>query len=124
MTNSAPRQPDPGNSAPPLGTDNETGKVPARDSRLDNAKILLVGLVLIVHPLVALRYYGLTNAIYCGIYFFHMPAFTLISGYLSRSFDASSKRTEKPVLSLATLYLFFWTLRQAIYTVERGDLPD
>lgn len=124
MTNSAPRQPDPGNSAPPLGTDNETGKVPARDSRLDNAKFLLVALVVIGHALEPLRDYGLTSAIYYWIYFFHMPAFILISGYLSRSFDASSRRVEKLVLSLAVPYLFFWTIHQAIYTVERGGLPD
>ena len=124
MTNSAPRQPDPGNSAPPLGTDNETGKVPARDSRLDNAKFLLVALVVIGHALEPLRDYWLTSAIYYWIYFFHMPAFILISGYLSRSFDASSRRVEKLVLSLAVPYLFFWTIHQAIYTVERGGLPD
>ena len=124
MTNSAPRQPDPGNSAPPLGTDNETGKVPARDSRLDNAKFLLLALVVIGHALEPLRDYGLTSAIYYWIYFFHMPAFILISGYLSRSFDASSRRVEKLVLSLAVPYLFFWTIHQAIYTVERGGLPD
>ena len=124
MTNPSPRQPDPGNGATPLATSGEAGKPPARDARLDNAKFLLIALVVIGHAIEPLRDYGLTSALYYWIYFFHMPAFILLSGYLSRSFDASSNRVEKLVLSLAVPYLIFWTVHQAIYTVERGGLPD
>lgn len=97
---------------------------PGRDARLDNAKFILIALVVIGHAIEPLTDYGPSGALYYWIYFFHMPAFIMISGYLSRSFDASSKRVEKLVLSLAVPYLIFWALHQTFYAVERGGLPD
>ncbi|MDT0327741.1 acyltransferase family protein [Nocardiopsis lambiniae] len=100
------------------------GRAPRRDARLDNAKFLLIGLVVVGHAIEPLRDVGAVSALYYWIYFFHMPAFILISGYLSRSFDGSSNRVEKLVLTVAVPYLIFWTIHQSIYTVERGGLPD
>ncbi|MCY9787887.1 acyltransferase family protein [Nocardiopsis sp. EMB25] len=97
---------------------------PGRDARLDNAKFILVALVVVGHAVQPLTDYAPAGALYYWIYFFHMPAFILISGYLSRNFDASSNRVEKLVLSLAIPYLIFWTVHQAIYAVERGGLPE
>ncbi|MFE3460294.1 acyltransferase family protein [Nocardiopsis aegyptia] len=97
---------------------------PGRDARLDNAKFLLIALVVVGHAIEPLRDYGPASALYYWIYFFHMPAFIMISGYLSRSFDASSRRVEKLVVSLAVPYLVFWSVHQLIYGVERGGLPD
>ncbi len=108
-------------SQEPVGA---ASKPPGRDARLDNAKFILIALVVVGHAIEPLTDYGPASALYYWIYFFHMPAFILISGYLSRSFDASSNRVEKLVLSLAVPYLIFWTAHQAIYTVERGGLPD
>lgn len=99
-------------------------KPPGRDARLDNAKFILIALVVVGHAIGPLTGYGPAGALYYWIYFFHMPAFILISGYLSRSFDASSNRVEKLVLTLAVPYLVFWTVHQAIHTAERGGLPD
>ncbi|MEU2941523.1 acyltransferase family protein [Nocardiopsis alba] len=101
-----------------------SGDAPGRDARLDNAKFILIALVVVGHAIEPLTDYGPAGALYYWIYFFHMPAFIMISGYLSRSFDASSNRVEKLVLSLAVPYLIFWTIHQAIYTVDRGGLPD
>lgn len=100
------------------------GNTPGRDARLDNAKFVLIALVVVGHAIEPLRDYGPASALYYWIYFFHMPAFILISGYLSRSFDASSRRVEKLVVSLAVPYLIFWSIHQLIYGVERGGLPD
>lgn len=105
------------NSRPPENS-------PGRDARLDNAKFILIALVVIGHAIEPLTDYGPSGALYYWIYFFHMPAFIMISGYLSRSFDASSKRVERLFLSLAVPYLIFWTLHQTFYAVERGGLPD
>nr|WP_233571419.1 acyltransferase family protein [Nocardiopsis sp. Huas11] len=106
----------PGGSAP--------ANRPGRDARLDNAKFILIALVVVGHAVEPLRDYGPASALYYWIYFFHMPAFIMISGYLSRSFDASSRRVEKLVVSLAVPYLVFWTIHQLIYGVERGGLPE
>ncbi|WP_150237867.1 acyltransferase family protein [Nocardiopsis quinghaiensis] len=127
MTSPADRSPEPGQGTTAPATVGKTGAAspdPGRDSRLDNAKFVLIALVVIGHAIGALRGYGPAGALYYWIYFFHMPAFILISGYLSRSFDASSRRVEKLVLTLAVPYLIFWTIHQAIYTVERGGLPE
>ncbi|MFD6951140.1 acyltransferase [Nocardiopsis sp. TSRI0078] len=127
MTSPADRSPEPGRGATVPAPDRKTDAAPpapGRDARLDNAKFVLIALVVIGHAIGSLRDYGPASALYYWIYFFHMPAFILISGYLSRSFDASSKRVEKLVLTLAVPYLIFWTIHQGIYTVERGGLPD
>ncbi|MFV2195854.1 acyltransferase family protein [Nocardiopsis sp. LOL_012] len=98
---------------------------PDRDARLDNAKFLLIALVVLGHGIEPLTgSYEPTRALYFWIYLFHMPAFIVISGYLSRSFDGSSKRVEKLFLSLVVPYLVFWTIHQAISTAARGGLPD
>ncbi|NYH53731.1 fucose 4-O-acetylase-like acetyltransferase [Nocardiopsis arvandica] len=127
MTSPADRSPEPGQGATAPATDKKTGAafpVPGRDARLDNAKFILIALVVVGHAIEPLRDYGPAKTLYYWIYFFHMPAFILISGYLSRSFDASSKRVEKLVLTLAVPYLIFWTIHQGINFVERGGLPD
>ncbi|MFI6577174.1 acyltransferase family protein [Nocardiopsis sp. NPDC050513] len=107
------------------GAGSETAPATGRDARLDNAKFILVALVVVGHAVEPLAgEYTPAGALYYWIYFFHMPAFILISGYLSRNFDASSNRVEKLVLSLAVPYLIFWTAHQTIYAVERGGLPE
>ncbi|WP_231640772.1 acyltransferase family protein [Nocardiopsis sp. NRRL B-16309] len=97
---------------------------PGRDARLDNAKFILIALVVVGHAIQPVRNFEPASALYYWIYFFHMPAFIMISGYLSRSFDASSRRVEKLVVSLAVPYLIFWAIHQTIYGVERGGLPE
>lgn len=127
MTSPADRGPMPGHDATAPVKDAKTGSAtpaPGRDARLDNAKFILIALVVIGHAIGPLRDYGPASALYYWIYFFHMPAFIMISGYLSRSFDASPKRVEKLVLALAVPYLIFWTAHQAIYAVDRGGPPE
>ncbi len=120
MTSPASQRQEPGHGAVAPTT---AAPGPGRDARLDNAKFVLIALVVVGHAIGSLDY-GPASTLYYWIYFFHMPAFIMISGYLSRSFDASSKRVEKLVLSLLVPYLVFWTIHQSIYAVERGGLPD
>ncbi|ADH65736.1 Fucose 4-O-acetylase and related acetyltransferases [Nocardiopsis dassonvillei] len=121
MTSPASQRQEPGHGAVAPTT---AAPGPGRDARLDNAKFVLIALVVVGHAIGPLREYGPASALYYWIYFFHMPAFIMISGYLSRSFDASSNRVEKLVVSLAVPYLIFWTIHQSIYAVERGGLPE
>lgn len=127
MTSPASPQPDPGHGVSrtpgPADRPEQATKAPARDSRLDNAKFILIALVVFGHAIEPLRDYAPTQVLYYWIYLFHMPAFIMISGYLSKNFDASPNRVEKAVLTLAVPYLIFWTLHQTIYTVDEG-LPD
>jgi fucose 4-O-acetylase-like acetyltransferase len=127
MTSPEAHSPEPGQGATASAAEaKSTSKAASsgRDARLDNAKFILIALVVLGHAIEPLRDHGPAEALYYWIYFFHMPAFILISGYLSRSFDASSNRVEKLVLSLAVPYLIFWTIHQSIYFVERGGPPD
>ncbi|PDP84826.1 acyltransferase [Glycomyces fuscus] len=127
MTSPEAHSPEPGQGATASAAEAKTTPkaVPSgRDARLDNAKFILIALVVLGHAIEPLRDYGPAGALYYWIYFFHMPAFILISGYLSRSFDGSSNRVEKLVLSVAVPYLIFWTIHQAIYFVDRGGPPD
>ncbi len=126
-TSPASPQPDPGRGvsrAPGSAARPEKAtQAPGRDSRLDNAKFLLIALVVFGHAIEPLRDYAPTQVVYYWFYMFHMPAFIVISGYLSRNFDASSSRVEKAVLTLAIPYLIFWAIHQTIYAAEDG-LPD
>ncbi|APC36959.1 acyltransferase [Nocardiopsis dassonvillei] len=119
--------PAPTESTAPASSDGvaqRSTRPPARDSHLDNAKFLLITLVVVGHAIEPLLDQGAARALYYWIYFFHMPAFILVSGYLARSFDGSPARVEKLVLSVAVPYLVFWGIHKGIYTVEGGELPE
>ncbi|MGH3731260.1 MAG: acyltransferase family protein [Micromonosporaceae bacterium] len=81
-----------------------------RDALLDNAKILLITLVVIGHAVEPTDHGRLGSTAYVWIYLFHMPAFVLICGYLSKSFDGSRHRIDKLLSTVAAPYLIFWTL--------------
>ncbi|KUP95730.1 hypothetical protein AC529_16040 [Thermobifida cellulosilytica TB100] len=95
-----------------------------RDSRLDNAKFLLIVLVVIGHAIEPIRGTLVADAVYMWIYSFHMPAFIVISGYLSKSFDASPRRVEKLVLGVAVPYLVFWGLHVVLALLLHRQVPD
>lgn len=125
MTEPEDRRPDRGAASPTAESNPAAAETtPARDARLDNAKFLLIGLVVVGHMLGPMRDYGPANVLYYWIYFFHMPAFILISGYLSRSFTTSPRRVEKLILTLAVPYLVFWAVDHAVHALQRGSLPD
>lgn len=68
----------------------ETKTVKARDYYFDNAKFILIFLVVFGHlmqPFVA--DYDSVHILYIFIYTFHMPAFILISGYFAKGFRKS-----------------------------------
>ncbi|MBE9498737.1 acyltransferase family protein [Streptomyces sp. GKU 257-1] len=71
-----------------------TGR-PARDPFLDNAKFLLIVLVVIGHswPMGLVEGSRTVKAGYLWISSFHMPAFILLSGYFSRGFTGRPPRS-------------------------------
>jgi len=81
------------------------GRVARRDPWLDNAKMLLVTLVVVGHSLTMLPWGGFHDHVYDFLYFWHMPAFVLVTGYLSRSFTYSPRRLWSLVRGLLIPYV-------------------
>ncbi|WP_406516733.1 acyltransferase family protein [Streptomyces sp. NBC_00134] len=79
-----------------------------RDAFFDNAKYLAIVLVAMGHAWEPLRGDSrAAAALYITVYTFHMPAFIVISGYFSRSFDASRGRLRRLVTGVAVPYVIF-----------------
>ncbi|GAA2624400.1 acyltransferase family protein [Streptomyces vastus] len=120
-------QPPPPHTKPPTsGTaaPAEAAKpVRQRDAFFDNAKYLAIVLVAMGHAWEPLRDDSrAAAALYIAVYTFHMPAFIVISGYFSRSFDASPDRIRRLVTGIAVPYVLF----EVAYTFFKrwaGDDP-
>ena len=94
---------------------------PARDPFFDNAKFLLVVLVVIGHnwyPLIG--HSRAVKAAYLVVYAFHMPAFILLSGYFSRRFEARPEQVRKLIKTVLLPYLIFETLYLVVVAEADG----
>lgn len=81
-----------------------------RDAFFDNAKYLAIVLVAVAHSWEPLKGDSrVLQAAYLVVYAFHMPAFILVSGYFSRSFDASPSRMKRLVTGVVVPYVVFET---------------
>ncbi|MFJ8795422.1 acyltransferase family protein [Streptomyces sp. NPDC102462] len=81
-----------------------------RDAFFDNAKYLAIVLVAVGHAWEPLK--GDSRALqgaYMVVYAFHMPAFIIISGYFSRSFDMRPDRLKRLLTGVALPYIVFET---------------
>ncbi|WP_307623697.1 acyltransferase family protein [Streptomyces sp. V3I7] len=79
-----------------------------RDSFFDNAKYLAIVLVACGHSWEPLRDTSrAAAALYMLVYTFHMPAFIVISGYFSRSFDFRPDRVKRLITGIAVPYVVF-----------------
>ncbi|WP_079131996.1 acyltransferase family protein [Streptomyces nanshensis] len=95
-----------------------------RDPFLDNAKYLTIVLVAIGHVWDPLRDDSrAASALYFVLYAFHMPAFIVISGYLSRSFEGKPRQIKRLITGVLVPYVIF----QTVYTFFMrwaSDNPD
>jgi fucose 4-O-acetylase-like acetyltransferase len=80
-----------------------------RDAWLDNVKMTLVTVVVIGHALPLLRGSGLNSHLYDFIYYWHIPAFVLVTGYLSRSFTWSRRHLWALFCTIVVPYFIFET---------------
>ncbi|WP_344580907.1 acyltransferase family protein [Streptomyces lunalinharesii] len=79
-----------------------------RDAFFDNAKYLAIVLVAMGHAWEPLRDGSRSAAaLYITVYAFHMPAFIIISGYFSRSFDMRKDRLQRLITGVAVPYVLF-----------------
>ncbi|MEU8570241.1 acyltransferase family protein [Streptomyces pathocidini] len=79
-----------------------------RDAFFDNAKYLAIVLVAMGHSWEPLTDDSrAAEALYMVVYSFHMPAFIIISGYFSRSFDMRPDRLRRLITGIAVPYVLF-----------------
>ncbi|WP_182524016.1 acyltransferase family protein [Nocardioides dongkuii] len=78
-----------------------------RDPWFDNAKMALVTLVVLGHSWTLLPESRLHAHLYDFLYAWHVPAFVLVTGYLSRSFSYERHRLWQLVRTVAVPYLLF-----------------
>lgn len=82
----------------------------ARDPWFDNAKMLLVTLVVVGHSWVLLPDNGLTDHAYDFLYVWHVPAFVFVTGYLSRGFVYNRVRLWQLFRTVVVPYVIFEAL--------------
>jgi fucose 4-O-acetylase-like acetyltransferase len=83
--------------------------MPSRNLSIDNAKFLLITLVVLGHVFeINTGYNVISEKIYTFIYSFHMPAFILISGYFFSDKDIT--KFWRRIMNLVCLYLVFQIL--------------
>lgn len=93
-----------------------------RDPYFDNAKFLLIVLVVIGHnwyPLIGQS--RAVKAAYLVVYTFHMPAFILLSGYFSRHFEARPDQVRKLVRGVLLPYAVFEIAYLAVVAKADGQ---
>ncbi|MEU5316439.1 acyltransferase family protein [Streptomyces sp. NPDC021056] len=110
----------------PLKQQNEQPAKPAgkqRDAFFDNAKYLAIVLVAVGHAWEPLKGDSrILEAAYTVVYSFHMPAFIIISGFFSRSFDMRPDRLRRLITGVAVPYILFET-SYVLFERMAGDDP-
>ncbi|WP_181768924.1 acyltransferase family protein [Streptomyces albidus (ex Kaewkla and Franco 2022)] len=92
-----------------------------RDPYFDNAKYLAIVLVALGHSWEPLRDGSrAAGALYIFVYTFHMPAFMVISGYFSRSFQGKPHQLKRLVTGVAVPYVVF----EVVYTFFKRWADD
>ena len=85
----------------------QTPAVSRRDPWFDNAKMALVTLVVVGHMWTLLPDTALNGTLYDFLYLWHVPAFVMVTGYLSRSFTWSARNMRRLVTTVALPYVVF-----------------
>lgn len=97
-----------------------------RDPWLDNVKMTLVTLVVIGHSWGLLGATELDMQLYGFLYFWHIPAFVVVTGHLSRSFAWDRRHVTSLLTTVVLPYLVFeWALftwRAHLGQHEQGPL--
>lgn len=97
-----------------------------RDVRMDNAKGILIILVVVGHFLLPLYQTRFVTNVFYTIYFFHMPFFVFISGYFAKGIVKNGVIRWKKILNILWLYLIYEVLVYFTEGLLEGHfgLPD
>jgi len=109
------------------GTAAADAAVPARKPRdpwFDNAKMLLVTLVVVGHTWQLLRSNAVNTWLYDFLYLWHVPAFVMVTGYMSRSFTWSRKNMSRLITTVAVPYVIFEAALAAFRVFIGGEALD
>lgn len=103
--------------APATAASPAPAPVKVRDPWFDNAKMLLVTLVVVGHAWTLLPLFaddpgsplarGFDKSLYNFLYLWHIPAFVIVTGYLSKSFEYTKPRLWQLFTTVAVPYLIF-----------------
>lgn len=106
---------------PPEAAAPKQPKEKQRDPYFDNAKYLAIVLVALGHSWEPLRDGSrAAGALYVFVYTFHMPAFMVISGYFSRSFQGKPHQLKRLLTGVAVPYVLF----EVAYTLFKRWADD
>jgi len=94
---------------------------PMRDPWFDNAKMTLVTLVVVGHLWSLLPETVLSSWAYNFLYLWHVPAFVMVTGYLSRSFTYSRRNLSRLLTTVALPYVVFEALLAGFRAVVGGE---
>ncbi|GGF43212.1 membrane protein [Marmoricola endophyticus] len=94
---------------------------PSRDPFFDNAKFLLVALVVVGHSWTLVPSDSTVSWVYRFLYAWHVPAFVLVTGYLSRSMTWSPKRLRSLFTTVVVPYVLFEGLLALFRTQVGGE---
>ncbi|MGP9536800.1 acyltransferase family protein [Brachybacterium sp. AOP43-C2-M15] len=113
MSDGAPTSP---SAAPPAARR-------ARDPYLDNARGILIVLVVVGHTIecFAVEQNWIADGVRVWIYTFHMAAFVAISGHLSRSYRNEPRQVKRLLTAMAVPYLIFQTVHEVGKTLLLGQ---
>lgn len=95
-----------------------------RDPWIDNAKAVLVVLVVVGHFIPLIPRSAEAGHVYDFLYLFHMPAFVLVSGWTSRRATWSRRHLTQLVTLFVVPYLLLSTLMGWVRVDVSGDVPD
>lgn len=103
----------------------EPGPAPStpRLAFLDNARFWVMLMVVITHPLFHFISLDAGRALYYWLNLLMMPAFAMLSGYISRNFSGTPKEIQRTVSTLVIPYLIVETSYQVLQRHFTGQ-PD
>lgn len=93
-----------------------------RDPFLDNARGILITLVVVAHTIECFFQSSqvFPDTVYTWIYSFHMGAFVLISGYLSRSYRNEPRQVRRLLTAMVVPYLIFQVIHELAKMLLQG----
>ncbi len=94
-----------------------------RDPVLDNARAVLVALVVIGH-VIGFSDPPAGRPLYLWIYTFHMAGFVIVSGMLSQRFGSKPADWTRVVTTLLVPYVIFQAIMLTIRAVRSGNIPE
>ncbi|WP_432125122.1 acyltransferase family protein [Streptomyces sp. C10-9-1] len=123
-----PRATTPASAAGGRNSPSPPGREPSgdtgRDPFFDNAKYLAIVLVAVAHAWEPVMDGSrAARALYMIVYTFHMPAFILVSGYFSRSYQGRPRQLRRLLTGIALPYAVF-EVAYSLFARWSGHNPD